>query len=68
MKIIKCIGKFIELSKWFNRKSQHYILGNWLVYTTDKNKRRDYLRRYPKAYIKFMWLSKKDWILFERLK
>ena len=57
------IKKIIELSKWFNRKSQHYILGNWAAYlpwTFNFKKRFDYHRRYPIAYVKFMWLCRQD--------
>lgn len=68
MKIIKITIKFIKLCKWFNRKSQHYILGDWLKYTTNwdyKNgefnwKRLKYQIRYPKAWCKFMWYSRYD--------
>ena len=64
----KRVLKFIELSKWFNRKSQHYILGNWVAYTDNWNyetgqfdwKRLKYQIRYPKAWCKFMWYSRKD--------
>ena len=52
------IKKFIELSKWFNRKSQHYILGNWASYEKDKKKLYLYYAQYPVAYIKFMWASR----------
>ena len=66
--ISSIILKFIELSKWFNRKSQHYILGNWLEYVDswdyDKGVRNtryfDYIKGYPKAHCKFMWLCRKD--------
>jgi len=68
MSAYKKILKFIELSKWFNRKSQHYILGNWLEYTDNwdyKNGRFDWKRLkyqigYPKAWCKFMWYSRHD--------
>lgn len=60
--------KFIELSKWFNRKSQHYILGNWLAYVDSwdyeigrwNKKYFRYLTQYPSAWCKFMWYSRKD--------
>ena len=63
------ILKFIELSKWFNRKSQHYILGNWsryvpLINMTNENffnwVKIDYYRRYPMAWLKFMKYSWED--------
>lgn len=57
------ISKFIELSKWFNRKSQHYILGNWAVYVpwnSNFKKRFNYLKYYPIAWVKFMWYSRND--------
>ena len=57
------IGKFVELSKWFNRKSQHYIFDNWwhyLNYIDDYKKMNNYVKRYPIAYIKFMWYSRQD--------
>ena len=64
----KKILKFIELSKWFNQKSQHYILGNWLCYisswdyeTGTWNKEYfNYLKRYPFAWLRFMWSSRQD--------
>jgi len=70
MRFIRIISKFVELSKWFNRKSQHYILGNWLIYETNWSSERwtwrcnkkcySYLSRYPKAWCKFMWYSRHD--------
>lgn len=62
------ILKFIELSKWFNRKSQHYILGDWLEYTQcwdyDKGtwnaKYFNYIKGYPRAWCRFMWLCRRD--------
>lgn len=65
---MKKIQKFIELSKWFNRKSQHYILGNWLCYGTSWDYKKgcwnkeyfNYLVGYPKAWCKFMWYSRHD--------
>ena len=54
------ISKFIELSKWFNRKSQHYIMGDWFVYAGFKE-RVNYIKGYPMAYIRFMRLSKEEW-------
>lgn len=56
---MKRIKKIIELSRWFNRKSQHYILGNWACYV-EFSKKIDYYKRYPLAYIKFMWLSRDE--------
>ena len=58
------ISKFIELSKWFHRKSQHYIMGNWYEYEKFQNNDRvnDFRKGYIKAYLKFMWLSREDWI------
>ena len=63
MKVIRCATKFIELSRWFNRKSQHYILGNWAEYTPllwNFKKKAAYYKRYPIAYVKFMWYSRHD--------
>jgi len=68
--MIKSIKKFIELSKWFNRKSQHYILGNWVIYESDWNydtgtwdwRVLKYRLGYPRAYIKFMWLSRNEYL------
>ena len=63
MRLTRQISKVIELSEWFNRKSQHYILGNWTEYLPwafNFKKRFNYSRRYPIAWIKFMWLSRKD--------
>ena len=57
--VIKKIKKFIELSVWFNRKSQHYILGNWSTYTDKFTKKYfNYVIGYPKAWFIFMWLCR----------
>lgn len=66
--ITPIILKFIELSKWFNRKSQHYIMGNWLEYVRayDWYTGRwnavyfKYIIGYPKAWCLFMWYSRKE--------
>ncbi len=52
------VKKFIELSRWFNSKSQHYVLGNsfWSC-NVRFTKKLNYYRRYPLAYIKFMKYS-----------
>jgi len=63
MRLIKKISKLVELSKWFNRKSQHYVLGNWACYTPwsfNFKKMVNYRIRYPIAWVKFMWYSRKD--------
>ena len=69
MRFFKRIAKFVELSRWFNRKSQHYILGNWTCYikmyingirSKDFNRMIKYYKYYPIAYIKFMWYSRQD--------
>jgi hypothetical protein len=60
--------KFVELSKWFNQKSQHYVLGNWLCCAgnwdyekgTWSAKYFRYLKEYPRAWCKFMWYSRHD--------
>ena len=66
--------KFIELSRWFNRNSQHYILGGWTVHQGNlffpvapgwplvNRKLLNYYKGYPMAYLKFMWLSRDEWI------
>ena len=57
------IKKFIGLNKWFNRKSQHYVFGNWWEYLNifdDFKPMIKYVRYYPIAYIKFMWLCKNE--------
>ena len=44
--------------RFFIRKSQHYMLGNWSEYATKKIKKdTKYYYRYLGAYIKFMFLS-----------
>ena len=55
--------KIIEMHKFFIRKSQHYIMGNWYRYehwikngSLNKNKLR-YITGLVPAYIKFMYLS-----------
>jgi len=55
------VRKFIELSRWFNRKSQHYVLGDWTTYATNYRELFNYYRRYPVAYIKFMWLCRSEY-------
>ena len=54
------VAKIVELSKWFNRKSQHYILGNWLIYIKDKKVKRAYYKRYLRAYLRFLYLCRDD--------
>ena len=61
IKIDTIISRFYLLSKWFNRESQHYMLGNWLKFVGNK-KKWDYRIHYPRAYIKFMWLCRDDLI------
>ena len=59
------IKYLIKSHRFFGRESQHYILGNWKEYIKDKKAIRDYNLRYPKAYIKFMWFSFKDYFKYE---
>jgi hypothetical protein len=71
------LKEMIIAHKFFTRKSQHYMLGNWSVYESknywfntwaypEKAKQyRNYLLNYPKAYIKFMWFSCMDYIHFK---
>ena len=52
------LSKFIELNKWFYRESKHYMLGDLAVYAPWSfkfKKRFNYLKRYPCAWVKFMW-------------
>ena len=51
--------KILYSHRFFIRKSQHYILGNWSEYVPSKEKISYYLR-YPKAYIKFMFMCVKE--------
>jgi hypothetical protein len=51
------VKRLIELHHFFCRQSQHYVLGNWYEYVTDKAKRRKYVRQFPLAYLRFMWFS-----------
>ena len=59
------IKSFIDHTKWFNRKSQFYIFGNWVCYL---NRFEDgyiksllkYYKQYPIAYCKFIWFSRID--------
>jgi len=60
---IRKIKRFVELTIWFNRKSQHYILGNWLEYTYNYSKRAAYQKEYPIAYCKFMYYSRYEWLM-----
>jgi len=68
------IKKFIELSVWFNRKSQHYILGNWICYVDSWDYENGcwnkdyfhYIKYYPVAYIKFIWLCRYDFLSNKR--
>jgi len=60
--------EMVKSYKFFARKSQHYILGNWSEYEAKKywfntwaypqkaKQYRRYLIRYPRALVKFMWL------------
>ena len=60
--------EIIEAHKFFVRKSQHYIMGNWNMYelwfengvgALNKNKLR-YITGFIPAYIRFMWYTIKD--------
>ena len=63
------IKQIIKAHKFFFRKSQHYIMGDWnsyqewfpaeLGYSFNKKKWR-YVTGFIPAYIKFMWFSIKD--------
>jgi CRISPR/Cas system-associated endonuclease/helicase Cas3 len=69
---MKSIAKIIELSKWFHRKSQHYIMGNWAEYekkdywwntVNNPQKARNYKyykKYYLQSYIRFMWLCRHE--------
>jgi len=64
-RVIMDIFKFIKLSKWFNRKSQHYILGGWWTHKSwlyNGREKLKYLLRYPVAWVVFMWLSRDEYI------
>ena len=68
------MNEVIKAHKFFCRKSQHYIIGDWNHYQPwwkDPNRFRDfnwakfsYYKRFIPAYIKFMYLSIKDIIKF----
>lgn len=68
MKLFRMMMKFLELCKWFNRKSQHYILGDWLKYVSSWDYKNqcwnkayfNYLFGYPRAWVRFMWFSKDE--------
>jgi len=52
------MDNLIEAHKFFVRKSQHYILGNWSCFIPLSLKKiKRYYLHYPIAYVKFMWLS-----------
>ena len=58
--------EIIEAHKFFVRKSQHYIMGNWNAYEPwfengllNKNKLR-YTTGFIPAYIRFMYYTIKD--------
>ena len=59
MNLKQRIEDIVKGHKFFVRKSQHYILGNWSVYVPLR-KKMSYYWRYPRAYLKFMWLEIKE--------
>ncbi len=66
--------EMVKSHKFFARKSQHYMLGNWSEYESrdywfntlahpEKAKQyRRYLYGYPRAWIRFMWLCYTDFV------
>lgn len=66
--------EMVKSYKFFVRKSQHYMLGNWskyesknywfntLAYPEKAKQYRQYLIGYQKALIKFMWLCYIDFV------
>jgi hypothetical protein len=62
--MIKSIAKIIKLSKWFHRKSQHYIMGDWAEYAVSDPEKAEsykrYKRYYLQSYIRFMWLCRNE--------
>ena len=45
----------VDSHKFFVRKSQHYILGNWSVYVPLTFKKISHYLPYLRAYIRFMY-------------
>ena len=58
------ISKFVQTSKWFHVNSKHYIMGHQREHenNTGTQAEKDFKRGYLKAYFKFMWLAREDWI------
>lgn len=60
---LSILKRLIEAHKFFVRKSQHYVLGNWNEYipwwvdSKFNYQKLKYYQEFPKAYIKFMWLT-----------
>lgn len=54
--------EMVESHKFFARKSQHYVLGNWKQYITNSKAIRKYELQYPKSWIKFMWYCYNDFV------
>jgi len=63
---MKAIKRLLEGHKFFTKKSQHYIMGDWNKYQEwfptenglkfNKNKYL-YYKNYIPAYVKFMWMT-----------
>lgn len=68
---MSAIKRLIEHIVWFNRKSPHYLLGNWFEYVWgDQIEKEDrakgwrvifmYIIYYPVALAKFLWFSRRE--------
>lgn len=60
--MIRLMAYMIESHKFFARKSQHYVLGNWVEFVKDKKEVRKYRRRYIRSWVNFMRLCFSDFV------
>lgn len=60
---MRFIKYLIKQSKWFHRKSQHYIMGNWSEYESvfNNQNKRDWVKGYIPAYFRYMKYSISDY-------
>lgn len=52
--------KLVESHRFFCRKSQHFVLGNWYEYEPWSGKKLRFTLYFPIAYVKFMGYILRD--------
>lgn len=52
---MKFVRAMLETHKLFHRRSQHFVLGNWLVYVDYIPTLFKFWKRYPSAWLLFMF-------------